>query len=280
MLSNSAPEVVLDRDDGGRLWIFEDTPRLSTYVVVVNAGPFHELREERGGHSLGLYCRQSLRPLPRAGRRGAVPAHRAGAGVLRRAVRASRSRRSATTRSSCPTSAARWRTGAASPGPTACSAAAPPTLRRAELVARRAAARDGAHVVRRPGDHALVGRPVAQRGVRVVRVHLGGGVGDRVHRRAGPPSSPASRSRAYQQDMGPASHPIRSRGARRRRTRSRTSTPSPTQGPGGAAPADGLRRPRRRSSRGCAATSREHAWGNAELADLMRRDRRRRPAAT
>ena len=61
VLSNCAPEVVLDRDDGGRLWIFEDTPRLSTYVVVVNAGPFHELREERGGHSLGLYCRQSLR---------------------------------------------------------------------------------------------------------------------------------------------------------------------------------------------------------------------------
>ena len=52
---------MLDRDDGGRLWIFEDTPRLSTYVVVVNAGPFHELREERGGHGLGLYCRQSLR---------------------------------------------------------------------------------------------------------------------------------------------------------------------------------------------------------------------------
>jgi aminopeptidase N len=62
VLSNCPPDVVLDRDDGGRLWIFEDTPRLSTYVVVINAGPFHELREERGGHSLGLYCRQSLRP--------------------------------------------------------------------------------------------------------------------------------------------------------------------------------------------------------------------------
>ena len=62
VLSNSAPEVVVDRDDGGRLWIFEDTPRLSTYVVVVNAGPFHEIRQERGGFSLGLYCRQSLRP--------------------------------------------------------------------------------------------------------------------------------------------------------------------------------------------------------------------------
>ncbi len=62
VLSNCAPDVVLDRDDGGRLWVFEDTPRLSTYVVVVNAGPFHELREQRGDHSLGLYCRQSLRP--------------------------------------------------------------------------------------------------------------------------------------------------------------------------------------------------------------------------
>ena len=62
VLSNCAPEVVLDREDGGRLWIFEDTPRLSTYVVVVNAGPFHEIREQRGDHSLGLYCRQSLRP--------------------------------------------------------------------------------------------------------------------------------------------------------------------------------------------------------------------------
>jgi aminopeptidase N len=61
VLSNTAPEVVLDRDDGGRLWVFADTPRLSTYVVVVNAGPFHELREQRGDHSLGLYCRQSLR---------------------------------------------------------------------------------------------------------------------------------------------------------------------------------------------------------------------------
>ncbi|MCW2796972.1 MAG: pepN [Nocardioides sp.] len=59
--SNDGPESVVDLTDGGRLWAFPDTPPLSTYVVVVNAGPFHELREERGGHSLGLYCRQSLK---------------------------------------------------------------------------------------------------------------------------------------------------------------------------------------------------------------------------
>ncbi len=59
--SNSAPQSVSDRDDDGRVWTFADTPRLSTYVVVVHAGPFHEIREQRQGHSLGLYCRQSLR---------------------------------------------------------------------------------------------------------------------------------------------------------------------------------------------------------------------------
>jgi aminopeptidase N len=71
VLSNSAPEQVsepaavddADHEAGllSRWWSFADTPRLSTYVVVVNAGPFHEVREERGGHSLGLWCRQSLR---------------------------------------------------------------------------------------------------------------------------------------------------------------------------------------------------------------------------
>ncbi len=62
--SNSAPERVDDLDGdqgGGRRWTFGDTPKLSTYVTVVNAGPFHELRSSRGGYDLGLYCRQSLR---------------------------------------------------------------------------------------------------------------------------------------------------------------------------------------------------------------------------
>ena len=59
--SNGAPTSVEDAADGGRLWTFPDTPSLSTYVVVVNAGPFHEIRQERDGYSLGLYCRQSLK---------------------------------------------------------------------------------------------------------------------------------------------------------------------------------------------------------------------------
>jgi aminopeptidase N len=59
--SNMHPDDVVDTDDGGRVWTFPDTPPLSTYVVVVNGGPFHEIREQRGDHSLGLYCRQSLK---------------------------------------------------------------------------------------------------------------------------------------------------------------------------------------------------------------------------
>jgi aminopeptidase N len=65
--SNSAPDQVEDLDGdsddsggGGRRWTFGDTPTLSTYVTVVNAGPFHEIRSRRGGYDLGLYSRQSL----------------------------------------------------------------------------------------------------------------------------------------------------------------------------------------------------------------------------
>ena len=61
--SNSRHTSVDDLPDGGRVWRFADTPRLSTYVTVFNAGPFYEIRETRGGYDLGLYCRQSLKHL-------------------------------------------------------------------------------------------------------------------------------------------------------------------------------------------------------------------------
>ena len=61
VLSNSRHTSIDALADGGRLWTFEDTPRLSTYVTVVNAGPFYELRDQRGGYDLGLFCRQSLK---------------------------------------------------------------------------------------------------------------------------------------------------------------------------------------------------------------------------
>ncbi len=46
-----------------RRWTFADTPPLSTYNMVVNAGPFHEIRREAGGHDLGVYARRSLAPV-------------------------------------------------------------------------------------------------------------------------------------------------------------------------------------------------------------------------
>jgi aminopeptidase N len=59
VVSNSDDPSVEDVGDSRR-WTFPATPPLSTYVPVVNAGPFYELRSQRGGYDLGLYCRQSL----------------------------------------------------------------------------------------------------------------------------------------------------------------------------------------------------------------------------
>ncbi len=60
VLSNSGDPAVEQLGDDARRWTFPATPPLSTYVPVVNAGPFFELRSERDGHDLGLLARQSL----------------------------------------------------------------------------------------------------------------------------------------------------------------------------------------------------------------------------
>jgi aminopeptidase N len=57
--SNSAPEEIVD-GDGHRVWSFAETPRLPAYVVVVTAGPFHEIRRTVEGYDLGLLARRSL----------------------------------------------------------------------------------------------------------------------------------------------------------------------------------------------------------------------------
>ena len=59
VLSNSAGPLV-EPDGSARRWTFPDTPPLSTYNTVVNAGPLYEVRGEHDGHDLGLYCRRSL----------------------------------------------------------------------------------------------------------------------------------------------------------------------------------------------------------------------------
>ncbi len=60
VVSNSGnPEV--EHTGEARRWTFADTPPLSTYLPVVCAGPFYEMRAERGGYDLGLFCKQSLK---------------------------------------------------------------------------------------------------------------------------------------------------------------------------------------------------------------------------
>jgi len=60
--SNMGSAAITARD-GSRTWSYPDSPPLSTYVPVVNAGPFVELRSTRDGYDLGLYARRSLAPM-------------------------------------------------------------------------------------------------------------------------------------------------------------------------------------------------------------------------
>ncbi len=62
VVSNSGEPHRDDHDSGGRQWRFPDTPPLSTYVPVINAGPFHEIRSERGGYDLGCSAGSHSRP--------------------------------------------------------------------------------------------------------------------------------------------------------------------------------------------------------------------------
>ncbi|MGW1750312.1 aminopeptidase N [Streptomyces sp. NPDC002092] len=59
-VTSNSGEARIEELGSARRWIFPDTPPLSTYNTVVNAGPFHEIRREADGHDLGLYARRSL----------------------------------------------------------------------------------------------------------------------------------------------------------------------------------------------------------------------------
>ena len=59
VVSNMAGRVE-PAGDGARRWSFTPTPRMSTYITAIVAGPYHEVRDEHDGIPLGIYCRQSL----------------------------------------------------------------------------------------------------------------------------------------------------------------------------------------------------------------------------
>ena len=130
-------------------------------------------------------------------------------------------------------------------------------------------ARDGAHVVRRPGDHALVGRPVAQRVVR--RVH---GLP------LAPPRPPGSRDGVDDLRDADARPGATARTSCPRRTRS---PPTPRDLETAKANFDGITYAKGASvlhqlvawvgveefMAGLRAYFAKHAWGNTTLADLL-----------
>ncbi len=98
--------------DGHTTIHFEPSPRISTYVTALCAGPYHELRRAHDGIDLGLFCRASLA-------RHLIPdfffdvtTH---GWTSSRTGSACAIRWRSTTRSWCRSSAERWRTSAASP---------------------------------------------------------------------------------------------------------------------------------------------------------------------
>ncbi|HEX3222516.1 MAG TPA: aminopeptidase N [Nocardioides sp.] len=63
LVTSNTGDAEVTTADGVNTWRYADTPPLSTYVPVVNAGPFTELRSTRDGFDLGLYARRSLAPM-------------------------------------------------------------------------------------------------------------------------------------------------------------------------------------------------------------------------
>ncbi len=63
IVTSNTGDATVTTQDGVGTWTYGDTPPLSTYVPVVNAGPYVELRSTRDGYDLGLYARRSLAPM-------------------------------------------------------------------------------------------------------------------------------------------------------------------------------------------------------------------------
>lgn len=54
----------VDREEpagvGGKTVHFQTSPQMSTYIAAICAGPYHEVRDEHDGISLGVFCRASM----------------------------------------------------------------------------------------------------------------------------------------------------------------------------------------------------------------------------
>ncbi len=52
--------VELRQREGVARWGFDPTPRMSTYITALVAGPYHVVRDHHGAVPLGVFCRRSL----------------------------------------------------------------------------------------------------------------------------------------------------------------------------------------------------------------------------
>ncbi|MFI6940901.1 aminopeptidase N [Streptomyces sp. NPDC050418] len=50
------------KDEGKGRWTVADTPRISSYLAALAAGPYHSVRSEHRGLPFGIHCRRSLAP--------------------------------------------------------------------------------------------------------------------------------------------------------------------------------------------------------------------------
>ncbi|MEV7865938.1 aminopeptidase N [Streptomyces sp. NPDC088124] len=62
VLGNGIAERTAAGPDGTGHWSIAPTPRISTYLVAVAAGPWHSIRTEHAGLPFGIHCRRSLAP--------------------------------------------------------------------------------------------------------------------------------------------------------------------------------------------------------------------------
>jgi aminopeptidase N len=61
VVSNGAVEQTLDTENTtAKITTFAPTPRLSTYLTALIAGPYHEVKDHHDGIDLGIYCRSTL----------------------------------------------------------------------------------------------------------------------------------------------------------------------------------------------------------------------------
>ena len=163
---------------------FATSEIMSTYLVALVAGPYAEWRDEHvddDGHDPPRHLLPCLARRAH-GRRAAVHRDQAGLRLLPPQLRHPVPVRQV--RPAVRPGVQRGRDGERRRGDVPRGLRLPQPRHPLDLRAPRRdrAARDGAHVVRRPRDHALVGRPVAQRVVRDVRERALPGAGHRVHR--------------------------------------------------------------------------------------------------